>query len=76
MISNNGSIDIAKVSQPLSSFCCRQLFRYFSRVRLKKKKSRGCRTENQFAASGIEYLSINGGPSKRKIKVSAKLFTR
>lgn len=40
MISNNGSIDIAKVSQPLSSFCCRQLFRYFSRVRLKKKITR------------------------------------
>lgn len=41
MISNNGSIDIAKVSQPLSSFCCRQLFRYFSRVRLKKKNHEG-----------------------------------
>lgn len=40
MISNNGSIDIAKVSQALSSFCCRQLFRYFSRVRLKKKKKK------------------------------------
>lgn len=81
MISNNGSIDIAKVSQALSSFCCRQLFRYFSRVRLKKKKEKKKITrvpngENQFAASGIEYLSINGGPSKRKIKVSAKLFTR
>lgn len=41
MISNNGLIDIAKVSQPLSSFCCRQLFRYFSRVRLKKKNHEG-----------------------------------
>lgn len=28
------------VSQPFSSFCCRQPFRYFSRVRLKKGKTR------------------------------------
>lgn len=75
MISNNGSIDIAKVSQPFEFLLSSTLSVFFPRA-FEKKKSRGCRTENQFAASGIEYLSINGGPSKRKIKVSAKLFTR